>query len=183
MIGLGGVVPPTTVQINPEADSFVQSYYGTTNYGSLTYFGAGVTQAPNKVRAFLRFDLTSIPAGKTISDAKLYMSVWSIWGTVADQRKYDLHFVSDDTWGELTITSNNQPTRGAALISATQISTTGWKNYSITTQVKTEYEGDGKISLCWDDNPENTAKYEGFYAYSKDHPTSTNWPYLEVTYS
>jgi len=179
----GGVAPPPTiVDIAPEADSYVQSYYPNNNYGSSTIWGAGMTQAPNRVRAFLRFPLTGIPPGKTILEAQLRQYVYSIWGTVPYYRRFDLHFVSDDTWGELTITYNNQPAPGAILVNNTLIDTTGWKSYDITSQVTTEYQGDGKISLRWRDHDEDLLYYEGWYAYSKEYTDANYRPRLRVTY-
>lgn len=183
VIYAGSVAPaPVTIEIPPEADSFVQSYYPNNNYGTLTYWGVGVSQAPNIARAFLRFPLTAIPSGKTINYAKLCQYVWQIWGTIPYQRRYDLHFVPTDTWGETTITYNNQPPPGAVLIYNTQIAAVGWYNYDITDQVRIEYQGDGKISLRWRDNPENTNYWEGYYAYSKEYSDPNYRPFLRVEY-
>jgi len=179
----GALTPgPVTVDIPPEADSMVQSYYPNQNYGSATYWGAGQSQAPNYVRSYLRFPLTGIPLGKTINYARLYFYVYSIWGTPVVIVYTDIHFVSVDTWEELTITWNNKPALSTKLISMTPISTTGWKNYDITSQVRTEYAGDGKISLCLKDYREDGAVWEGWYAYSKEYTDPTYRPFLRVEY-
>lgn len=192
--GIKGVAPPigpppappgpTTETIYPEADAYVQSAIPDTNYGSATNLGSGVSQYPNIVRTYLRFNLSAvIPAGRIIDYGKLYVDVYSIWGTLYYQRKFDLCFVSSDTWGELTITWNNKPAVGTVLINDTVIDTVQWYNYDITSQVQTEYAGDGKISLCWMHHTENTSYWEGWYAYSKEYATEAYRPYLKVKHS
>lgn len=173
---------PETVKIYPEADAFVQSYYPDNNYGSSTACYVGTSQAPNILRTYMRFNLASISSGRDITLAKLYLNVYNVYfhsGT----RWYDLCFVSNDTWGEGTITWNNKPTLGAVLINDALIDTTGWKNYDITSQVETEYNGDKKISLCWKHYTEDTGYWLYWNAYMKEYATEADRPYLEVTHA
>ena len=161
----------------PVADSFVDSSAPNTNYGSwtelrvLTYWYTW--------DSYLRYDLSALPPGTSISDASFTIIFYNGWAYGGDGNHY-LYLVPDDTWTEMGITWNNRPTYTTNL---------GywwpWNNNTprywlfsvdVTQTVKTEYAGDQKISFCI----HNGGSYSGFY-YSRETGT-TNSPKLLVSY-
>ncbi|RJS27415.1 hypothetical protein DRW03_03355 [Corallococcus sp. H22C18031201] len=101
-------LPEVTTVLEPEADTYANGdFWGERdwNYGSSTellihpYFDR---------RVFLRFNLGSIPASATIKSATLSSTAFYGMAGGGDGNVYT-YLVPDNTWGELTLTYNNQP--------------------------------------------------------------------------
>ncbi|TSA54380.1 MAG: DNRLRE domain-containing protein, partial [Planctomycetaceae bacterium] len=92
-------------------------------------------------KIYLRFDLSAVTG--TVKSAKLRMRT----SNDAPDGTHDADFVSDDTWGESTITWNNAPASGANLDSQTALGDGDWIVFDVNDQVAAEAAGDGKISF------------------------------------
>src|SRR5271157_1346419 len=96
----------TYAQITPSDDAYVNSTAPTTNYG--TAVTLNVSSAANT--AFIRFDLTAVPAGYTGSSvAKATLKLYVNTCTTAGSFNVDL---VNGTWAEKTINYNNVPAVG-----------------------------------------------------------------------
>jgi len=170
---LSNVNASETTKIYPLADSRVKHTTPNTNYGDSDILG--VRWGAVCERSFLRFSLTSIPSGSTINSAKLYLRTEHTNGGGI----VTMYFVTDDTWGEFTITWNNQPSYGLLLNSKSVTDEYTWYFWDITNQVKTEFSGDKIISLMAGNTTSGVPSLIEFD--SKEGQTGKD-PYLEVTY-
>jgi len=105
---------PDSATFYPVADSYVEYRNPDNNYGAsaaLNVTWAAGSDTRDR-RSFLKFDISSIPSGSTINSASLNpyhrINPWSGWSWV----DLVVHKLTDDTWGETTITWNNQPAYG-----------------------------------------------------------------------
>jgi 2',3'-cyclic-nucleotide 2'-phosphodiesterase / 3'-nucleotidase / 5'-nucleotidase len=131
----------------PVADASVSSANPTSNTNSTTLFVESATSGFGDERSWLRFDLSSLPAGATITSASLQLFCWSTAGLSLPT---EVHGVSDDTWTESGITWNTQPALGAALDSQTLVAGTTNVTYSwnVTSFAQAELGGDKLVSLA-----------------------------------
>ena len=92
------IAPADVLSVNPDKDNTMyEDSPGTNSNGSGSYLFAGL-QASNgwARRALLHFDVSSIPAGSTVTSAHLSLTVTQ---TITGPDSFDLHRVTSD-WGE-----------------------------------------------------------------------------------
>jgi hypothetical protein len=107
-------------QITPLGDSYTDTADSTTNYGAKTLLDVdGASQI-----AYIQFDLASIPATASISQATLKLYV----NTVTTAGSFNVDYVSS-TWAENTIDASNAPPLGAAIASGVSITTADKNQY------------------------------------------------------
>lgn len=101
------IVGDVVTTLEPEADTYATWSSGTSgsNYGGDTEmkvlrFDAGTP--------FLRFNLSSIPAGAVIKSVKLSATSFTGYAYGGDGAVYTF-LVPDNSWGEHTLTWNNKP--------------------------------------------------------------------------
>jgi CSLREA domain-containing protein len=99
-------VPATgTVSLEPVADTFVAKGAPDSNFGTLDYADVYGGANPSCVLAqgrsytLMRFDLSSIPAGAVITDARLEATTRAGWAQDGDPAHWAL-FIQDDDWIE-----------------------------------------------------------------------------------
>jgi hypothetical protein len=167
-----------TVQNLPAAaDTYVNSNNPTANYGSETQLML-YAQGPlaRFRRAYLKFDLSGIPAGEIITGAKLHLY---FNGNLTQPA--DLHYVENDTWKENEITWNNKPDFFAVMADEAP-HPYGWIVFDLMEKGQWTPDTDGAVSLLLKFQEEYSM--EGIVAwflskedwiYLKEHP------YLEVT--
>jgi 2',3'-cyclic-nucleotide 2'-phosphodiesterase (5'-nucleotidase family) len=176
----GGV----SYSLAPVADAQVASggAVAGNNYGTGTnfYVQSSSTSSFGNERAWLRFDLGSLPAGLAIRSASLQLWNWKSAGASLPAAAYG---GADDTWGEATLTYNNQPVFGTALDTVTLTSGTtdlyyGW---NVGAFVGTKYAGNKLVSLMVKAVTEGSADATA-PAYSFDSKEfGSNAPFLQVT--
>lgn len=104
------VVQPQTVVLGPTADSYVNFFAKTTNYGSSQSM---LVDGDPQTQSFLRFELPAAPAGLTLTSASLALtSTAATSATSVDPLTVSL---ATDAWTETTVTWNDRPTVGATL--------------------------------------------------------------------
>jgi PKD repeat protein len=165
----------------PIRDSWIEAENPNTNHGSETVLKV---KADSRVRrAYLTFDLSSIPVGKVITSVKLYL-----YCTTVDSNPtvvINAH-ETQDSWTESTITWNNAPSVGA-YITQTSVGASGqYYSWNITSYGLAQYQGDKLLSIVvklpQDDPSQNNPNYARDFA-SKEYTGTTQDPYLEVTYN
>jgi hypothetical protein len=96
---------PVTLSLTATADSYINEWAPTTNYGTSTGLSVGWNSGTAGLfAAFLAFDLSSIPAKATIDKATLtlFQSYVFVSGTVKAN-------LVQDPWAELLLTFQNAP--------------------------------------------------------------------------
>ncbi|MCP5100657.1 MAG: DNRLRE domain-containing protein, partial [Chloroflexi bacterium] len=132
-------VPPTatpgpggsTFTYNPVADAYVRSRRGNENYGTAN--DVRVDNRP-ETNGYLRFDVQGLDGSVSSATLRLYVEDGSSIG-------YDVHSVTNNTWGETSITFNNAPAVGAVLNASGNASASTWIDVDVTAHVT----GDGLI--------------------------------------
>ena len=125
--------PPTTT-LTPVADAYVDASSASTNFGSSTKLR--VDSSPD-VRSYLRFDLTGI-SGVTSATLRVF-------ATSALTAGYDVHGVSDTSWGESTLNYGNAPAFDPAVAgSSGAVVASSYTSVDVTSAV----HGGGLISLA-----------------------------------
>ena len=107
----------STATFNPVADSYVDSSNPSTNYGTSTQIR--VDGSPD-VHSYLRFFVSGLN-GATVSQAVL-----QIYANSSSSAGLTAKSVSDNTWGETSITYNNMPALGSTLSSSSAVSSGTW---------------------------------------------------------
>ncbi len=117
----------TTMVFRPGADATVSSVYPNTNYGTATTLKAD--SSPN-VHTHLRFTVSGT-GGLPITSAKLrfYAKSSSSYGVSAAP-------VSNNSWGETTITYNNMPMAGSNIASSSAVTGGTWVTINVSSYVK-----------------------------------------------
>ncbi len=167
--------------LTPLADAQVASGNPTVNYGAGTnlYLQSSSSGYGNE-RSWLKFDLSSIPAGSTITGATLKLWDWKATGA---SLPVEVRSATDDTWTESGLNWNNQPALGGVLDTQTLASgtTNAWYNWNVTSFVQGEFSGDKTVSLLvkpvTEGSADATAPSYGFDA--KEY--GSNVPALYVT--
>ncbi|RKH68983.1 CBM96 family carbohydrate-binding protein [Corallococcus aberystwythensis] len=95
---------PTQVVLEPEADTYVWSASPTTNYGT----AQNLWVDSGKGETYLRFNLSSVPAGAHIASVRLEALSYEGSSAGGDGSVY-AHLVPDDTWSETGMTWNTRP--------------------------------------------------------------------------
>src|SRR5215217_4993421 len=90
-----------TATIAPVADAYIRSDHRDTNYGASPRISAEAASLTR--RACLRFDV-QLPSGSTVTKATL-----RVRSLTAGAGNVDLRGVSDNSWGERTLTFRNAP--------------------------------------------------------------------------
>ncbi len=161
------------------ADSFVGEAFPTTNYGSLTYLLVRSFTTSNR-RAFLQWNLSSIPPEATITDATMWILKTSDTGSFP--RTYEAQAVLE-SWTEGGITWNNQP--GTMLGSPVSISITTadiWYSWDITTIVQNWVDGTWTNNgLRIKDSAEGSGS--GLESTWNSREAATDDPSLNVSYT
>jgi Tol biopolymer transport system component len=105
-----------TAVISPTADTFVSAANPTTNYGTADHIDSfGGTSGVNgpteggQDYGLLRFDLGAIPAGATITGAKIRLVSSAGFAYNGDYSQYML-FLPDDSWADSQVTYATAPT-------------------------------------------------------------------------
>lgn len=166
----------------PAGDSYVQSGSPNANNGSKIVMDVTDTRD-----GLVRFDLSAIPSGATITSATLTLVATSV-GSVSAVKNYGAHRVLAD-WAEGTVSWNTPgSTAGTHFASSpastTAVSTVGSYTWDVAGDV-TSFVGGSATNygwrIIWSSNTSGTTKQVDFG--TKEHGTAAHWPSLTVTYT
>jgi len=147
VLPVGAVLSSPTVKLNSGqslqaiassfvsvADAYVDSGSPSANNGTLTTLRGDGSPAVN---AYLRFNVQGLSGAVTLATLRIFANSSSSTG-------YDIHGVSDNTWGESTITYNNAPAFGGVLGSSGSVGTGVWTDVDVTAYIT----GNGSYNLA-----------------------------------
>ncbi|MCX6775947.1 MAG: DNRLRE domain-containing protein [Candidatus Micrarchaeota archaeon] len=176
--------------ISPSDDSYVrQCNSDTTGEAATTHndddlhvkwYDPPVSCQLDKRRSYIKFSLSSIPTGATITSAKMHLYRYDGLNNAVG-----VYYVSDDSWTEGTITWNNQP---SASVTATDTKTPsnndGGYIWTVTSDAQTAFTSDKVLSERIRFTSETTNKHEDFCdnEVSGSSCDDLQGPYLEVCY-
>jgi 2',3'-cyclic-nucleotide 2'-phosphodiesterase (5'-nucleotidase family) len=184
--------PVSGLTLEPAADAQVASGNPATNYGTTNNLFVQSALTANSSfgdeRSWLRFDLSAIPAGATITSARLDLYQWRTSNGNGGNLVVDLHGSSTDSWvesGTGGITWNSQPaydavSLGSKTLVAGTAATYGW---DITSFIQAEYAGDKLASMVVKPRTEATANTFTFAFDSREWGTASQRPKLVVEFT
>ena len=133
-------------------------------------------------RSFVRFNVSTIPAGSTIDSATLTLCAGWVPNTT---RTYELHRVTG-TWSETTITWNNQPTvAGTPTQTQTTPAVASCWTWTVTGDVQAWVNGTA-TNYGWrlKDQAEGNTPGKAMGIRTKEYTADTSkHPKLDVTYT
>ena len=169
-------------RIEPFDDTYVSDQEVDANYSGESSLRIG-RYSEYWEWPYLQFDLSGIPPGANITDARLYFYCYYKYAGGFDVL---VHEVENDDWTENTITWNTKPTSGTILDTefVDDASRDSPKSYSwdVTSFVVNEFAGDKRASFCLrppDDLPESTSRA----FWSKEHYEDRVHPFLRISYT
>src|SRR3989304_2512638 len=134
----------TIVTLYPTADAELVQGAPTTNYGTATVVYICPTTG-NLIRNLLKFNISSIPVDATINSATLRVNCDGVYQLVGGVTDVQARKIADDTWTELGVTWNNQPTAGDVM--DTIVPSVAWKEWNVLSYIQVEYAGDKIVSI------------------------------------
>jgi len=130
----------------PIADAYVAQGAPNKNYGNLTYLVPRST-TDNNQRVFLKFDMSSLPAGASIGLARLRLYCFAVLNLVSGVTDLEARRVSDDSWTETGIKWNNQPAYGD--VEDTQpVVLDAWAEWTVTSWAQNQLADDKVLGMA-----------------------------------
>jgi hypothetical protein len=157
----------TTVNLNPSADALIDAAASSTNYGTQNYLITHPWTSSYSRRSVIKFDLSGIPSGATITSAtlKLYET-----GTYGYTRTINIHKLNTAwsegsvTWASPWITAGgdyNSTASASASISWTSV--LKQDSWTVTSDVQAIVNGTANNGwLVKDNNEDNSQQYWQF---------------------
>jgi hypothetical protein len=162
------------------ADSFAEFDYPDANNG--TNIGMSVDGDPTKTNhAFVRFDVSSIPAGSAVTHASLMLCFSSDPGG-AQGRIHELRRVTSD-WTETGVTWNNEPTVSTTVTDAITVpSGSQCVTFTVTADVQAWVDGAPNYGWGLNDQDEVTPGGSVTTYATREYGTAGQRPQLVVAY-
>lgn len=173
----------STVTLTPTDNTFIDSSYPTVNYGTYNIFGALSYSSSGTVRTeqgWLKFGLSGIPSGVTITGATLTLSLWY---TAVDQY-VGVYPESSNSWSESTVTWNNAPLGSVGTASAdSQFVTNSTTTYKWNVQAIVQSAvGSSYVSLVVQPTSPQRSDINGWSNFFTSRYNAADSPTLTITY-
>lgn len=190
--GNGPPPPPTTVTINAPIDASIWQFTPGMHFGSMADLWVLPWTPSWTFRFLIRFDLSSIPVGASIAQARIHLHESTTFGITRTIGAYR----ATRSWTENGVTWNNAQTGtpwtlpgGDAVGTATATATLtwdgvlGWNTWDVTSDVQTFVNGvqPNHGWLFRDTSEDGSTNFWFFHSWQS--PSSSLRPYLNVTYS
>lgn len=164
-------------------DAYAQSGFPNSAAGGTRNMYLGYDTLYNKylTRMYIQYNLPSLPSGAQIDSA--YLEVYQYVIECSSNYGVTAYEVTSD-WNELSLTWNNQPSKGASVGSTSITCNNGWKSIDITNMVRNWYQGTPNRGVTIWANNENAPG--GIYWAKECSPSQCpgqEHPRLMVNYS
>ena len=163
-------------------DDYISSAVPDSNYGTWNKLYVGTASVSYYYRAYLQFDLSTIPADARITDADLKLYQYNSIGSGNFQ--IGLHKVTSN-WEENTITCNLQPNSSSEVEALRTVYTgsTTWRSWDIDDLVQGWLDGSITNQGMLLKSTDETLSSIGVYFYSSDYTTdASERPKLVISY-
>jgi glucose/arabinose dehydrogenase len=170
----------TSVTLNPVADTYVRSGTGaSTNFGTAATMSCRKQTTGNQDRQiYIRFDISTFSAN--ISSAKLRL-YGNLNNTNASNVSVDVRDVTNNTWGETTITYTNKPAPVAAVVATKTIlnTTPQWYEWDLTSYLIAKKNA-GATLISLNLQATNVVSNQSIFNTKEN---ASNKPQLAITFS
>ncbi len=169
----GGCSSPGPQTLPATADSRVEQANAGTNYGTSSFLRVASSGSANK-RALVQFSLPSVPAGCSVTSAKLrlYNDAPAAGRTIEAVQ-------NDASWTENGVTWTNQPATTGSAATATAPGGNGYMEWTVSSQVLAMYSGSNH-GFKLRDATEGAGSIQQQELFSRDE--GSNPPQLVVTF-
>jgi hypothetical protein len=173
--GVGG--GPTTIDVPPEADTYIYQSDPNTNFGTSSEIRVG--GPPFRRDTFLRFNVT-LPTNAQVTDARLLVTVLDGGFADAAQSGGTIRKFAPTTeqWSELQPTFNNPLPGSDASGDLASLGPVNLGQAYQFTGLQSAITGSGRVTFVIRSSFEDGAGY-----HSKDSPTVARRPILRITYT
>lgn len=137
----------TTVTYNPEADAYVRDgTYSGDNHGSLTKLEVknAISGSDEKRIGYCRFNLTGLRGDIVNARLRLYGSNTEDWSETG----IGFYDVTDNSWGESSITFGNKPELGSKIGESTVNNIQTYRDLDVTSYIRAETTGDKSAGIA-----------------------------------
>lgn len=169
---------PGTVTSSASADSYVDEQSAASNFGSATLLKVraqiSLLGLVGQARTLVKFTLPAIPDLCTMTQATLRLNA----ATASDSARTLEAFRVGAPWSETTVTWNTMPATTGTAVTAT--SGTGWREWTVTSQVAAMYSGSNNGFLIKDSAV--LSLLGTFVQEFSSREAATNRPELVITY-
>jgi hypothetical protein len=149
-------MPIGVVDLYPSDDSYTYGNGPNDNNGNVTWLYVGVDTSLSPLNTYLKFNLSRVPEGKRILDAKLRLYTRNVIvagrGGSSTNLKILANYVADDNWNEMNLTYSNQPVFHPEIFNESQLeenySFDEWLTWNVTRLVEKEYNEDRVLSIA-----------------------------------
>jgi len=163
------------IKVRVSEDTFVREWLAES-YGACPSLAASIAGD----RAWLKFDLSGIPPGVSITQAKLYLHIYGEQELNDPDGLFSACGASVDWWGESWLTWKLQPEVGEAIDNRRCV--VGWNVWDITSFISSEYVGDGTASICIKVDASHARLASHGNVFDSKEASGDQGPYLEVFY-
>jgi hypothetical protein len=164
----------STQTVGADRDSWVLQSASSSNFGTDSILKVDSKSGSSNARALVRFALPTIPAGCQVTNVRLrlYASSYKSGRTVNALRL-------NGTWTETGVTWANQPATTGAAASAPSRSSSGYMEWTVTSQVQGMYSNTNHGFLIRDSAENGGGNEQGFHSREK---APDNPPQLVITF-
>jgi hypothetical protein len=178
---LQGLALGDTKTIYPSGDGYVWSN-PTGGDGSSSSFAVGNNSTSGIARSYIKFSLSSIPSGSTITSAKLYCYHIQTFGSGQTLTVYA--FRADQTWSESTLTWPGGGWYGYYDYKSVTTTQNVWYSWNITSLVQAWFNGTyNNYGVALMLSPGTEGSISSFAFFGSREYTSSYRPYLYVQYT
>lgn len=177
---------PATDDTNTQSgnkDATGNLYQGSESTRMYLQSAAIAASSYGNERMLTQFNLSTLPAGATITSAKLrlYCFQQSATETIAA----DAHLMTTDSWDEATAIWNNTASLLGAKLGSTLLypANDQWYEWDVTSTVTTENAGDKVVSFMVKSAVEDSVSKQAYTFDTKAYQSGGMGPFLEVEYS
>jgi len=159
------IVQNVGVSLNPQHDTYVQVGDAShTHDDADLHVKWGSKDDDDKRRSYLKFNISSIPSGVTITSATLYLYQFSAQndGSVGVYKVSNNYQSTVNPWTEGGLTYNNAPTDWSTGATTAVDNNDGYKSLTVSTTDVTNALSDGILSLSVRIAPESGSYHHDF---------------------
>ena len=177
--------PIVTVQLSASSDATVLEGAPTTNFGSTVDMWAGYDHClpAKRSRSLIQFNLSGIPAGAAVIDAKLHLRLIDSCD-IGERTHTVTTYRAAASWSYSSVTWNSQPGYAESYGSASIPSRTlTWYTFDVTNLVRGWVSGSLSNYGMVIRGPESSGTDSARLSFATNNYSGTSYdPYLEVTY-